>query len=217
MILNKNRILILIMVSIAAASAISVLISYTQEAVAIRTKTTIKVHAGGGNSTNMLAAFVPQRVQISVGQSVSWDNPSTVGEPHTVTFVLNDKTMTAIAVPFAVPSSTQFIPLPPGANSQPKMILGKDGMNIVSVSNARSYYPTLIGSGGNNVKVSGPNRNFTITGNEEYVNSGYLLPKQAQRLYPGSSNIFTVTFQKAGTYSYLCLIHPWMVGTVIVK
>ena len=39
--------------------------------------TTVKVHAGGGNSTNMLASIlVPQQVQISVGQSITWDNPS---------------------------------------------------------------------------------------------------------------------------------------------
>lgn len=177
--------------------------------------TTIMVHAGGGNSTNMLAAFVPQQVQISVGQSITWDNPSPVPEPHTVTFVLNDKTMTTPDVPFTVRSSTEFMPVPPGANSQPNMIPGKNGMNTIIVSNVRGYYPTLIDSSGH-AKVLGPNGTFTITGNEQYVNSGWLLPK-ATTLYPGSSNTFTVTFQKAGTYNYLCEIHPWMAGTVIVK
>lgn len=176
---------------------------------------TVKVHAGGGNSTNMLAAFVPQQVQISVGQSITWDNPSQVPEPHTVTFVLNDKTMTTPDVPFTVRSSSQFMPVPPGANSQPNMIPGKNGMNPIIVSNVRGYYPTLIDSSGN-ANVLGPNGNFTITGNEQYVNSGWLLPK-ATTLYPDSSNTFTVTFQKAGTYNYLCEIHPWMAGTVIVK
>ena len=28
---------------------------------------------------------------------------------------------------------------------------------------------------------------------------------------------FTVTFEKAGTYSYLCNVHPWMTGSVIVE
>ena len=178
--------------------------------------TTIKIHAGGGNSTDMLAAFVPLQAQINVGQTVSWDNPSTVGEPHTVTFVLNNKTMTSAVVPFAVPSSTQFTSLPPGANSQPNMIPGKNGMNIIQVSNVRNYFPTLIDSSGN-TKVLGPNGNFTMTGNEQYVNSGWLLPKGHQQLYPGSSNTFSITFQKAGNYSYLCLIHPWMAGVVVVK
>ena len=77
------------------------------------TTTTVKVHAGGGNSTDMLAAFVPRHVQINIGQSVTWDNPSTVAEPHTVTFVLDNKTATEIVSPFAVPSSTQFSSIPP--------------------------------------------------------------------------------------------------------
>ena len=50
------------------------------------TTTAIRAHAGGGNSTDMLAVFVPQQAQVSVGQSVIWDNPTTVAEPHTVTF-----------------------------------------------------------------------------------------------------------------------------------
>ena len=29
--------------------------------------------------------------------------------------------------------------------------------------------------------------------------------------------IFTHEFDKRGTYDYFCLIHPWMIGTVIVR
>jgi len=216
---NKtNLALVTFVAAIFAATAI-VITTTISNANAIAggtgTTTTVKVQAGGGNATIMLAAFVPQQVQVSVGQSVTWDNPSLVAEPHTVTFVLNNKTMTAPDVPFAVRSSTQFMPLPPGANSQPNMMPGKNGMNTIIVSNVRSYYPTLIDSNGH-AKVLGPNGTFTITGNEQYVNSGWLLPKPTT-LYPNSSNTFTVTFQKAGTYSYLCEIHPWMAGVVTVK
>jgi len=216
---NKtNLALVSFVVAIFAATAIVITttISNANAIVGGAATTTVKVHAGGGNSTNMLAAFIPQHVQISIGQSVTWDNPSPVAEPHTVTFVLNNKTMTAPDVPFAVRSSTQFMPLPPGANSQPNMIPGKNGMNTVIVSNARGYFPTLIDSSGN-ARVLGPNGNFTITGNEQYVNSGWLLPKGQQQPYPGSSNTFTVSFQKAGTYNYFCDIHPWMAGVVTVK
>ena len=55
-----------------------------------------------------LTAFVPQQVQIGVGQSVTWDNPSVVAEPRTVTFVFDNKTATDIVSPFGVPNSTQF-------------------------------------------------------------------------------------------------------------
>ena len=58
------------------------------------TTSSITVHAGGGTSTDMLAVFVPQLIQVGAGQSITWDNPSAVAEPHTVTFVLDNKTAT---------------------------------------------------------------------------------------------------------------------------
>src|SRR5918911_2597006 len=78
----------------------------------------IKVQAGVGNSTAPLTVFVPQNIQIKAGESITWNNPSTVGEPHTVTFVLDNKTSTKIVSPFAAsPKSAEFISLPPGSNS----------------------------------------------------------------------------------------------------
>jgi plastocyanin len=198
-----TNIVLAITIIVGTIAVTAITMSMTTKFQAVNGQTTIMVYAGGGNSTNMLAAFVPQQVQISVGQSITWDNPSPVPEPHTVTFVLNDKTMTTPDVPFIVRSSTQFMPVP-GANSQPNMIPGKNGMNAIIVSNVLGYYPTLIDLSGH-AKVLGPNGNFTITGNERYIISGWLLPK-ATTLYPGSSNAFTVTFQKAGTYNYLCEI-----------
>ena len=77
------------------------------------------VHAGGGTSTDMLAVFVPQQIQISIGQSITWDNPSVVAEPHTVTFVLDNKTATDIVSPFTVPNSTQLTAIPPDYTNEP--------------------------------------------------------------------------------------------------
>ena len=133
-----------------------------------------------------------------------------------MTFVFNDKTMTAVNTPFAVPNSTKFIPLPPGSNSEPNIIPSKSGMNTVIVSNGRAYSPTVIESTGS-VKTAPPNASFTMAGNEQYVNSGFLVPKIAEKASPGSSDTFTATFQKAGTYYYLCLLHPWMTGSVDVR
>jgi plastocyanin len=62
-----------------------------------------------------------------------------------------------------------------------------------------------------------PNAAYTMNGSEKYVNSGWLLPKGQEQVFPGSSTSFTVTFQKAGTHSYICGLHPWMVGSVVVK
>jgi plastocyanin len=173
------------------------------------------VHAGGGTSTNMLAVFVPQLIQVDVGQSVTWDNPSAVGEPHTVTFVFDNKTATDIISPFAVPNSTKLAAIPPNSNNAPLTVPGQS--NVVLVANARSFIPTVIDSQANVKQFAPPNAAYTMTGNEKYVNSGWLVPKGQEQVFPGASTSFTVTFQKAGTYSYICQVHPWMRGTVLVK
>jgi plastocyanin len=49
------------------------------------------------------------------------------------------------------------------------------------------------------------------------VNSGWLLPKGQEQIFPGSGNTFTVTFDKAGTYNYICAIHPYMSGSIVVR
>ena len=175
------------------------------------------VKVGGGNATAPLTSFTPQQIEIKVGQSVMWYNPTLVGEPHTVSFVLDNKSHTNFAIPFAVPSSTKFMVLPPGSNGQPT-VGGPpmNGMNTIIGINGRVYNPVSIDSSGN-VKVMSQNANYNMTGSEKYVNSGLLLPKGKGQEFPGSSNTFTLTFQKAGTYNYLCIVHPWMVGKVIVK
>jgi plastocyanin len=41
--------------------------------------------------------------------------------------------------------------------------------------------------------------------------------KLQEQFFPGSSNSFAITFEKAGTYDYTCIFHPWMTGQVVVK
>jgi plastocyanin len=132
-----------------------------------------------------------------------------VGEPHTVTFALDNKTMTNVVGPFAVPSSTQFMALPPGSNNEAPKVLGKN--NMVIAFNSRSFVPTVIDSN-DTAKEFAPNAVYRMTGTEKYINSGWLLPKGQEQGFPGSSNTFTVTFLKPGTYNYVCEVHPWMHG-----
>jgi plastocyanin len=216
---------ILAVVAVISALSIMLLITTTnfkiisaQDITSSSNKTTtssIKVHAGGGTSTDMLAVFVPQLIQVSVGQSITWDNPSAVAEPHTVTFVLDNKTATGIVSPFAVPNSTQLTGIPPNSNGESLRPPGQN--NVVIAVNARSYIPTVIDSQESVKHFAPPNAAYTMTASEKYVNSGWLVPKGQEQFYPGSSTSFTVTFQKAGTYSYICQIHPWMRGSVVVK
>jgi len=114
-----------------------------------------------------------------------------------------------------VPNSTQFTGIPPNSNDEPLKAPGPN--NVVIAINARSYIPTVIDSQGNVKHLLPPNANYSMIGSEKYVNSGWLLPKGQQQGFPGSSTAFTVTFQKSGTYNYLCELHPWMRGSVVVK
>ena len=120
----------------------------------------ITVHAGGGTSTDMLAIYAPQQIQVSVGQSVTWDNPSTVAEPHTVTFILDNKTATDIVSPFSVSNSTQLSSIPPDSNSEP--LRPPNQNNVVIAVNARSYIPTVIDSQGSVKQFAPPNAAYTM-------------------------------------------------------
>ena len=221
---------ILAVVAIVSALSISLLITSTSfnaisaqktisdnrtTATTTTSSSSINAHAGGGTIIAPLIAFVPQTIQVKAGESITWDNPSVVGEPHTVTFVLDNKTATGIVSPFGVPSSTQFAAIPPNSNNE--ALRPPSQNDIVIAVNARSYIPTVIDSQGSVKHFAPPISSYTMTGTEKYVNSGWLLPKGQQQDYPGSSTSFTVTFQKTGTYNYICGIHPWMTGSVIVK
>jgi plastocyanin len=175
-----------------------------------------KVQAGRGDNTVVEDQFFPKKVEIKVGQSVTWYNPTLVSEPHTVTFILDNKSTTEVIVPFSIPNSTKFIPLVHSFNSQPMLTSTKNGMSIVIGLNGRVFNPVAIDTK-DNVKFMNTNAHYNMTGSEKYVNSGWLLPKGQEQSFPGSASIFTVTFEKAGTYNYVCIIHPWMRGTITVK
>ena len=193
-----------------------------------------EVQAGIGVANAAINLFSPQQVQIKTGQSITWYNPTPVPEPHTVTFILNNnnndnndnKSYAAdLIAPFTISSSstttnsTQIMPLIPNSNSEPLMT--PDNNAIIAI-NKRAYNPVVViedttTTGGKNVSYIKQNTNYSMSGTEDYVNSGWLLPKGQENVYPGSGNTFTMTFQKTGTYDYLCIIHPYMTGTVIVK
>lgn len=208
---------IVIVTAAIAAVAMNIHINTTN---ATREETTSKVvQAGGGNTTISFSRFLPKDVQINAGDSVVWYNPTEVSEPHTVTFVMDSKYMTDIIAPFAVPDSTEFIPLPTDANSEVVVIPNSNSTNrtnVIAALDARGFYPVVIDST-NNVTYLNSNALYVIDGTEKYVNSGVILP--VGQIPPGIPPIttFTVTFEKPGIYNYLCTVHPWMTGSVVVK
>jgi plastocyanin len=181
----------------------------------------VRVDAGGGNATAPLTVYVPQNAKIEAGQTITWINPTPVGEPHSVTFMKQSDLFPPFAAPFAAPSTTEFRALVPNPNVDPLIVPNPPGVDnateqTVIIDNARAYNPTVIDSTGQNVTYMPLNSNYTMDGTESYVNSGWIWPEG--QIPPGAPPItsFTVTFEEAGTYPYICTVHPWMTGTVEV-
>jgi len=175
------------------------------------------VHAGGGNATSPLLDYVPQQVGIKAGESIIWDNPTTVAEPHSVTFMKDKKFFADFVVPFIVTNSTQFQSHQQGSNTEPIIVPSQSAdSKVVMTINARAFNPVAIDSKGN-VTYLKPNSQYSMDGTESYINSGWLWPNELAPPGGPAINNFTVTFEKAGTYSYVCNIHPWMTGLVTVN
>ena len=206
----------------ALNSNINQAIAQEQQQQQLQTNNTIRVEAGGGNSTAPLTVFVPQNIEIKAGQTIKWYNPTPVGEPHSVTFLKDGRLFPPFAAPFAVPNSTEFKALIPSPNVEPLIVPNPPGTEstttkTVIIDNARAYNPTVIDSTGENVTYLSLNANYTMDGTESYVNSGWIWPQG--QMPPGAPPIttFTVTFEKPGIYGYVCTVHPWMTGSVVVK
>ena len=219
LLINKKqvRIMIILLASTAIAIAIATAnVSLAQSTGGSTPSSSVKVQAGGGNSTLPYTIFNPQSVQVKQGQSVMWYNPSKVGEPHTVTFALDNKTKPDLSATFAVRNSSSFMPMPPNSTSEPVIIPNSQNpsMSMILGSNAIASNPVVIASAGNVTHLS-HNAAYSVKGNEKLVNSGLLFPKGIGP--PNGSTAFTLTFERAGTYNYYCILHPWQKGKVIVQ
>ena len=180
--------------------------------------TTSSIIVQAGEATTPLAVFSPPTVEINTGESVTWTNPTKVAEPHTITFFLDNSSMAGIVSPLAVSNTTKFMTIPPGSNNEPILLPSDNitGMSPIIAVNSRTYNPAAIDSQGA-VRFMNLNSNYSMKGTEKYVNSGWILPEGLEQQYPGSGNTFTVTFERPGSYDYLCVIHPWITGGVRVR
>ena len=175
------------------------------------------INAGGNNSN--WDKFTPQYTSINAGETVKWINPMPVAEPHTVTFIKDTEMFPPLFAVFSILNNTKLTPAMPSPNIAPTIMPDQSNPNntLVVVDNARASAPVVIDDTRTNITYMQPNANYTFTGNESYVNSGWMWPEgQAPPGAPPISS-FTVTFEKAGTYNYLCVIHPWMTGTIMVN
>ena len=119
--------------------------------------------------------FLPPRIQVNVGDTVTWNNPTPV--PHTITFNL----------PPSPPGAPPFLAPEPQAGGPPLLVLAPSVL-----------FP------------AGP-KSFDGTG---YVNSGFI--GTGEEATGGRS--YSLTFTKAGTYAYICVLHAdqGMAGVVEV-
>ena len=209
----------LILLSLSFAISLTILSNPILAFVQTPETSTKLVHAGRGNSTDIVFAFIPRDAVIKAGESITWDNPNIFAEPHSVSFLNEIKYFPDFIATFNVTNSTEFIRSDPSTNADPLFVTTESGnaTKTVAMINARAFNPVVIDSSGNNVTFLQPNSVYTMGGNESLVNSGWLWPEgQAP---PGSPpiNNFTVTFEKPGIYSYMCNVHPWMSGSVKVN
>jgi plastocyanin len=179
----------------------------------------INVAAGGGNGTAPWTIYVPQTIVIKAGQSITWNNPTTVGEPHTVSFIKDKDMFPPLVAPFSVQNSTELIAAIPSPNVEPTTMPDNSNPNnkLVLVDNSRSSAPVAIDGTKTNVTYLQPNANYTFTGDESYVNSGWIWPEGQVPTGAPPITLFTMKFMTPGSYDYICVIHPWMTGTVVVN
>ena len=107
----------------------------------------VLVRTGGDES---IAKYSPATAEVAVGQDVTFYNPSKVPDPHTVTFVMDNKSAAFLFVPFAIPAATTFTALPAaGSNSQPALMPNsQNGTKTIIGVNSRAIDPIVIDSAG---------------------------------------------------------------------
>lgn len=175
------------------------------------------IHVGGNGSD--WDNFLPQKLYINAGESVTWINPMQVQEPHTVTFVEDKEMFPPLLAPFSIPNSIEPNSTIQDLNVEPSVLPDASNPNnkLVLIDNARASAPVVIDSTRTNVTHLPVNVNYSFSGGESYINSGFMWPEgMAPPGVPPVSS-FTLTFEKPGKYDYLCVIHPWMSGTITVK
>jgi len=179
----------------------------------------VKIMTGQTNNTTSLNQFFPSKIEVKIGQSITWYNPSQVAEPRTITLVLDGKYKAGVFAPFSVPNMTKLTSIPLGSNTQPTLLPGKNRTSNMIALNERAFKPIVIDSSGvaKFLNVSKLSANYTVNGNEKYINSGFLLPIGKEGSFPSSLNTFTVKFNKAGRYDYFDIFHPWMTGRITVR
>jgi plastocyanin len=153
--------------------------------------------------------FIPATINAKVGQKVSW----TVFGAHTITFGLPSDIPQEPVIPAAdgtyhlnqkglAPAGEAGPPHPPGGGGPPGSTT-TTRPRATTTTKAPTGLPKPKPFDGGKYGGTG----FRSTG---FIDS---FPDPSD---PNGFKAYTLTFTKAGTYKYLCVIHPKMTGTVVV-
>lgn len=174
-----------------------------------------KVKVGGGGGRIVVMNYYPQNLEIKVGDTVQFYNPTSVPEPHTVSFIQDNKFVPTLEGVYSVEDPNSIQSLPNVMNTEPLIVPLDEQSNAIVAINARGFFPYVIDSSQVPTNL-GPNAVYSMDGSEKYVNSGWLVPRAYVDEFPGASETFTVTFEKSGIFPYVCILHPWMSGQIQV-
>jgi plastocyanin len=195
--------------------ALALIFAITYVPFVVHASNSVMVNVGGNGSS--WSSFTPQSVEIKAGDTVTWRNPMAVSEPHTVSFLKDQSFYPPPSVPVPITFNSTDLKADPDANIDPLTITDQNGTKSVIVDNARHYNPVSVDSSGHNTTYLPLNANYTLTGTEKFVSSGWMWPEGLAPQGAPPIKSFSVTFENAGKYDYLCVVHPWMTGTVIVN
>jgi len=195
--------------------ALALIFAITYVPFVVHASNSVMVNVGGNGSS--WSSFTPQSVEIKAGDTVTWRNPMAVSEPHTVSFLKDQSFYPPPSVPVPITFNSTDLKADPDANIDPLIITDQNGTKSVIVDNARHYNPVSVDSSGHNATYLPLNANYTLTGTEKFVSSGWMWPEGLAPQGAPPIKSFSVTFENAGKYDYLCVVHPWMTGTVIVN
>ena len=195
--------------------ALALIFAITYVPFVVHASNSVMVNVGGNGSS--WSSFTPQSVEIKAGDTVTWRNPMAVSEPHTVSFLKDQSFYPPPSVPVPITFNSTDLKADPDANIDPLIITDQNGTKSVIVDNARHYNPVSVDSSGHNTTYLPLNANYTLTGTEKFVSSGWMWPEGLAPQGAPPIKSFSVTFENAGKYDYFCVVHPWMTGTVIVN
>ena len=187
--------------------ALALIFAITCVPFVVHASNSVMVNVGGNGSS--WSSYIPQSVEIKAGDSVTWRNPMAVSEPHTVTFLKDQSFYPPPAVPVPITFNSTDLKSDPDANIDPLIITNQNGTKSVIVDNARHYDPVSVDSSGHNATYLPLNANYSLTGTEKFVSSGWMWPEGLAPQGAPPIKSFSVTFENAGKYRrFYCVPVP---------